>query len=205
MSKLEKRPNNLQSSALLQAVVQQVAEVERADGKEIVISTATGIYRATVALSCLVQPACGDTVLVARHEQQFIVLAIIGRTSDASLKLQLPRDTVIEVEGTLKMNAAAMHFTAEDMAFSAENLSLWTRGVKWIAHRFELAAHTLHQTAHNASLRARGYQRTIEGVESVQAGHIDMKADELMHLRATHAVLKTKELVKIDGKQIQVG
>ncbi len=205
MSKLGKSLNNSQSSALLQAIVQQVAEVERADGKEIVISTAAGIYRATVAPSCLVQPACGDTVLVARHEQQFIVLAIIGRSSDASLKLQLPRDTVIEVEGTLKVNAAAMHFTAPDMAFSAENLSLWTRGVKWIADRFELAAHTLHQTAHNASLRAKGYQRNIEGVESVQAGHIDMKADELMHLRATHAVIKTKELVKIDGKQIQVG
>jgi len=47
--------------------------------------------------------------------------------------------------------------------------------------------------------------RTVEDIDQLKAKKIDYAAETTMALRAEHAVVHAEELVKVDGKQIQMG
>jgi hypothetical protein len=192
-------------SRLMQAVVQHAGEVERVFDGTVVLSTAAGIQQATVALSCLVQPAIGDVVLVAPQDEQLYVLAVLHRSGSAPIQMRFQRDTQLQVAGALAIESSNMKLAAKTMEISAVDLNVWTRTANWVAEVFDCAARNLRQVAQSASLRTKAYQRHVEGMEVVRTGHLDMQAEQLMHLRASNTVVKAKELVKVDGKLIQVG
>ncbi|NJK32795.1 MAG: DUF3540 domain-containing protein, partial [Deltaproteobacteria bacterium] len=47
--------------------------------------------------------------------------------------------------------------------------------------------------------------RTISEIEIVQAGTLDHRAEQTLHLHAKQAVVHAEQLVKVDGGQIHLG
>jgi hypothetical protein len=180
------------------AVVQHAGEVERAQGSALVVSSAAGVQHARLAASCLLQPQVGDVVLIATHVNQPYVLAVLERVATGPAVLHVEGDARLSASGQLQLQAQALEITAERM-------SIWSRAANWVADAFDLAAERLRQSGGLVSLHARAYQRTVEEMELARAGHMDLRAKQLLHLQAEHTVMKSDELVKIDGKQIQVG
>jgi hypothetical protein len=193
-------------SVVTQAVVQAMGEVERNRGGHVVVSTGQGLLQARLAVSCLVQPECGDTVLVALRGGQAYVLAVLERSSDAPVAMQLPRSASLTVQGDLRLQATGtVSLQGEAVEAVAQRISLVGKAVHWLADTLESTASRIKQVAELWTVQARSHHRHIEDMEMVRAGHIDVRAEQVMHLNAEHTVVKSRELVKIDGKQIQVG
>lgn len=193
-------------SVVTQAVVQAMGEVERNRDGHVVVSTGQGLLQARLAVSCLVQPECGDTVLVALRGRQAYVLAVLERTGDAPVAMQLPRSASLAVQGDLRLQATGtVSLQGEAVEAVAQRISLVGKAVHWLADTLESTANRIKQVADLWTVQAKSHHRHVEDMEMVRAGHIDMRAEQVMHLNAEHAVVKSRELVKIDGKQIQVG
>ena len=191
--------------SITQGVIQKVGEVETAANGRVMVSTNTGIVQARLALSCLAQPIAGDTVMLAQQNGQAWVLALLHRPTDQALVLQTDRLTRLVVQDSLEVETKNLCFKAVETQISTESFNLKARSTQWAAHVMQIVAERLSQFSQNFSLYAKNYQRRIEEMELVRLGHLDQKVEGLAHLNAEHTVIKSKELVKIDGNQIQVG
>ncbi|MCM5680918.1 DUF3540 domain-containing protein [Schlegelella sp. S2-27] len=193
-------------SVVTQAIVQAMGEVERNREGHVAVSTGQGLLQARLAVSCLVQPECGDTVLVALRGRQAFVLAVLERASDVPIAMQLPRSASLSVQGDLRLEATGtVSLHGEAVEAVAQRISLVGKAVHWLADTLESTACRMKQIAELWTVQTKSHHRHVEDMEMVRAGHIDMRAEQVMHLNAEHTVMKSRELVKIDGKQIQVG
>ena len=68
-----------------------------------------------------------------------------------------------------------------------------------------LCSELVDVAAQRIGVRAEHSHRQIAGTEQVRCRHFDLKATELAHVRAQAALVKAKDLVKMDAKQIQIG
>ncbi|MCW7541344.1 DUF3540 domain-containing protein [Aquabacterium sp. A7-Y] len=213
-------------SGLTQGVIQQVGEVERVSESEpaqcrVTVSTPAGLRQAGLATSCLTVPAPGDVVLLAGWDEQLYVLAVLARGSAEPLVLRTERDTTWVVQGGLAVQASGavdlasagqLRLGADRLRLEAEQVDLLTgrlgivsRVAQWVAEVLETTATSLRQVSRTHTLQAQGYHRQVDELESARVGHVDLRAREMLNIQAQHTVIKSRELVKIDGKQIQVG
>ena len=192
-------------SSITQGVIQKVGEVETATDGRVMVSTSAGIVQARLALSCLAQPVAGDIVILAQQNGQAWVLALLSRATDQALVLQTDRATRLIVGDTLEIETQNLSLKAVQMEISTDNFNLKARSVQWLANALEIVSEHINQFSQSLNLRAKSYQRRIEDMELVRLGHLDQRVEGLAHMHAQHTVIKSKELVKIDGKQIQVG
>ncbi|AKJ31918.1 DUF3540 domain-containing protein [Caldimonas brevitalea] len=212
------------SSELTRGVIQQVGEVERPPEqaeRSMTVSTPSGLCRARLATSCLTLPAVGDVVLLASHGTNVYVLAVLARSSAEPLVLSSDRDTTWAVQGhlavratggvdlagaeQLRLKAGHLRMEAQRVDIVTDRLGVFSRFAQWVAERLETTATSLRQVSQTHTMHTKGYHRQVDELESVRAGHIDLRAREMLHIHAQHSVIKSRELVKIDGTQIQVG
>ena len=192
-------------SSITQGVIQKVGEVETATDGRVMVSTSAGIVQARLALSCLAQPVAGDIVILTQQNGQAWVLALLSRATDQALVLQTDRATRLIVGDTLEIETQNLSLKAVQMEISTDNFNLKARSAQWLANALEIVSEHINQFSQSLNLRAKSYQRRIEDMELVRLGHLDQRVEGLAHMHAQHTVIKSKELVKIDGKQIQVG
>lgn len=214
--------NETCAAELTQGIIQSVGEVERCEKtRTVVVSTPQGILRAHTAVSCLIQPACGDVVLVAQHATRTYILSVLERPENSVLNIQLAGNVTLSVEGELSLQATngllldggssarlradKVGISGDEIEMTAPRISVAATALNWLADTLESSARVIKQTSQLWSAQARTHQRQVEDIELVRVGSLDLRAKELINIGATHTIVKSRELVKIDGKQIQVG
>ncbi|HET7774416.1 MAG TPA: DUF3540 domain-containing protein [Burkholderiaceae bacterium] len=193
-------------------VIQHVGEVERDGADALTVSVSGRLVRARVAASCLLQPAAADVVLVAGtgaaadEPGAFWVVAVLQRAEPhAAATLALPDSTRLQAAAALSIDSPQLQLNAGRLDMVADELSVTARLSRWLADSLETIVRRLRQSADEHVQHARNSSRQVDELDMQRVGHLDLRARELMHLHSTHAIIKSQELVKIDGKQIQVG
>jgi hypothetical protein len=162
------------------------------DGRRARVATRSGERWTDVAASCLVSPATGDRVLVARSGEEAYVLAVLKQSRDGEARLVFDGDVSIEVpRGRLRLA-----FSALDLVGSA--ITSKTKSVRFVTEAFDTVAGRIYQ-------RAVNFLRRTDELDRVEARNIDRRAEHLLHLHAETAVTTAEHLVKIDGSQVHVG
>lgn len=170
------------------------------------------VHRAT---SCLLQPQIGDRVacLFDQTAEQGWLLAVLERKHrGAALQLSVEGDLELAVGGRwqvrtaeldveadsaqLKTNEARMRF--DTLKLVGRVMQNTVQQVRWVGQ--ELVAVVDRWVQH-----AKSHQRHTEGMEQVCAGHMEMQARGLMHVKAPHVLTEGGELVKTRGSQIHFG
>ncbi|MCZ7684357.1 MAG: DUF3540 domain-containing protein [Sandaracinaceae bacterium] len=173
------------------------------------------------AASCLLAPAAGDTVLVARTGGRAYVLAVLERESD---------ERAIEVEGDLHLRSrgGAVTIEAEDDPPAPGARRAGDRGpnahprgragelgrgqrarplrapllestrMKQVASLSEVVVESVKETL------GRAYRSIREG-EHVEAGSMTLSVKNLLRSHADTAIVTADKLVKLDGDQIHLG
>ena len=180
-------------------------EVERVDATTAVVSTHDGLVRARIALSCLVRPEPGDRVKVERCGDVEYVMAVLERDSIAPIVVNVARGVTISVDGELTLEARRLSLRGEAIDIAGERVDVVARALRWVADTLDSSARLVSQVSDRWSTRARSHDRQVEDLELVRVGHLDLRAEHLMQLRAQHTIMQSRELTKIDAKQIQVG
>jgi hypothetical protein len=170
-------------------------------------------FRAERALSCLVEPRVGDLVLVNSAEEGAYVLSILGRSSRGDVRLVVQGDAELSATGKLaiasdtklELRAPVLEVHATDGALFIERLSYWGTRVQALLGQVRLCASSVDSVVDRVSEHVKQAFRTVHGLEQLRAGRIDYRAEEDVCVRGENAVITTRNLAKIDGKQIHIG
>mgnify|MGYP000853326555 CR=1 FL=1 len=206
---------------------QAVGTVVARDGADVApwrIRTADGTLDARRAVSCLVEPAVDDTVLLAQLPTgECYVLAVLERPEASAgttlsvqgdLRVAVPggafsvaaRESVeLAAGGEVSVAAGRVNVNAVDGNVSLSRLSLLAGLVRGEAESVRVVAATLDSAIGRLTERLGRVYRTVEESEHLRAKHIDYRAKEHMTLHAEAALVSAQELVKVDADQIHLG
>jgi hypothetical protein len=197
--------NALTPIAPLAGAQTEAARVAAREGEGFTILRDGAPEAALRALSCLVEPAPGDLVLVGRAEGQAFILAVLARRSDAPMRLALPDGATIASQGRLALDAAAIDMTAATTTVTTRSLDVTAGRTGASLGRVSLLAEAIETLAQRIVGRFRRSLRIVEDSETLRARDIDQRASGHMHLRGDAVTLQGGALVKLRGEQIHLG
>jgi len=188
------------------------------------IGTAVGELRVRRALSCLVWPEVGDRVLtsVGLTDEPFLI-AVLERHSGTPLRLVFPGETKVEVaagggmsleaDGPLTFGSrTGVSLDGPEMVLRGGSLTLAARRLSVIAREAvaslrvsRLIGDLIEATAESLHLRLDRSRRTVRDLDQVQAGSLELRAEQMAYLQSETLIATAQRLVKIDGEQIHLG
>jgi hypothetical protein len=184
------------------------------------------VERALRADSCLIEPDCGDTVLVCNGgamgaNTASYILAVLVRAEAASASLILPGGVALNTDrGNLQVNAVRVELNASDsVALEAPTIAMSGLSGKLKFHRLTSSiqevqasfgvvntlAQSVTSTIGRLVQKTRDSFRWTENVDETRAGRMRLQVEERFHLKAKHATLLAEGQVKIDGAKIDLG
>jgi hypothetical protein len=157
------------------------------DGRGCLVSAEGHLHEAQRAPSCLIDLLPGDRVALWLDEDATLyVLAVLARSDAAAaepLRISAP-------EG-LSLDTGRLEVTADELRGR-------TRSLHWVSQ-------FVHQVADSLHLLAERSFRHVRTIDQQRCGHLDIAADQLIHARAQHTLIASRQLSRVDGKQIQLG
>ncbi|WP_039056539.1 DUF3540 domain-containing protein [Enterobacter sp. Bisph1] len=157
------------------------------------------------AVSCVIAPQAGDTVLISAVDNQMWLLAVLERGNNDATELSVPGDLRIASQGALTLSSEALNVSAakgdchiSEMTYSGDKISAWVTLSRVVGKRAESVWQTVTQLSHNLF-------RTTRQTEQVRAGQLDMKAEDYLRMHAHNTVITSKAITKVDSEQIHMG
>lgn len=184
------------------------------------------LERALRAESCLIEPDCGDTVLVCKGgamgaNAASYILAVLVRAEPAGAALILPGGVALHTEhGALQVDAARIGLNASDsvavqaprIAMEAVNGELafhhLSSSIQELRARFGIVstmAQNVTSTIGRLVQKTRDSFRWTENVDETRAGRMRMQVEERLHVSAKHATVLAEGQLKFDGEKIDIG
>ncbi|TNL11217.1 hypothetical protein CYD30_08105 [Kosakonia cowanii] len=158
------------------------------------------------AVSCVIAPQAGDTVLISAVDNQMWLLAVLERQNPASAaELSVQGDLHIASQGALSLSSEALNISAakgechiSEMNYSGDKISAWVSLSRIVGKRAESVWQTVTQISQQLF-------RTTRQMEHVRAGQLDMKAEDYLRMHAQNTVITSKAITKVDSEQIHMG
>lgn len=214
---------NLAADIRKSEVLQELGVVTHVAGADLGIRAGANTYTAGRAKSCLVEPAPGDTVLVAvASSGRAWVLAVLEGEPGAGTRLAVEGNLDVRLdEGRFSVTApegvgivsgkdvsvvsGKVQVNAVEGGVVLERMSFFARVVHSEVEKLKSFATTIDRVAERVTERVKRSYRTVEELDRVHARQIDYAAEQVMSLKAKHAVVTAEQLVKVDGEQIHMG
>ena len=187
------------------------------------IQSQAGLFVATRAFSCIVQPQAGDRVMYSRDDkQQCYILAIIERPVETQTTLAFDGDVCMQSRNgkvslaakqgidlasseKLTMVAEEVDLVSKKGVFNIESVTSVGEHFNSNIKRVKMFAHSIDTVADRVSQHLKNSFRLIEGVDQTKAGEILTTVKNLFSLRSRQAAVLAKQDVKIDGERIHMG
>ncbi|MEC7525292.1 MAG: DUF3540 domain-containing protein [Myxococcota bacterium] len=204
------------------AVTQELGRVREHEGG-LTVETEAGTFSARRAASCLLAPATGDQVLLARPERGVcFVLAVLVRAEperaavvevDApAMHLRAPRVEVLAKEGMRLISQEKIALVAQRFALDAregrvsiQRLALEGREVLARADVLDGVFGAIETAAERLTQRLGRSYRFVEDTDSTHAHDVEVRAAQSFVTRAKDAVHHARRLFKADGEQVHIG
>ena len=191
-----------------------VGVVVDADADGFTVRSGAVRARGRRAASCLLEPAAGDTVACLQvAPDELWVLAVLQREEGVPNVLRCRGATRLQVD------AGALTVTAPALALRTESFSLDARESKVVSDHAQLLVNKLHVIGSTVKLIgsalstvfdrvthfSKSHLRTTEGLDRVQATHVECEAEQLARVSSQHLLLNGQSLIKARGGQIHFG
>lgn len=185
------------------------------------VETSFGTVLAVRAISCLVEPAAGDKVLLSVDMAgAAYVLSVLESASPVTLAVD--GDTRLAVRGGSLTVAADQdlnlscpgEFTAASSQISVhasrgnaviERMSFMGQVLKTQFKRMRCVAQSMDQVFRRFTMRAQESSRFVKEHDEVQAGSQRVLVDDLCALHAKNHSMMAEEQVVINAEQIHMG
>ena len=170
--------------------------------------------RASRAVSCLLEPAPGDSVACLRVAPDEVwIVAVLHREDGIANVLSCTGDTQLKVsEGALKITAATLALQSGQLNVVSKNTQVTTetaqlvgKQLRIIGTAIKVVGSVMSTVMDRVNHFSKHYLRTTDGIDRVSATHIECEAQQLMRLDAEHTLVSGAQLVKARGAQIHFG
>jgi hypothetical protein len=182
-----------------------------------------GIVYARRAASCLIEPAVGDSVLVAGDlEGDIFVIAVLEQkdasatkiTVEGDLHLGVPkgRFSVVSAQGVDLVSAGDIAMTSTELAVHSDKARVFFDQLSYVGRKvlaqagaFKFVGEMFDTIAGRISQKVKRSYKIVEEIDQVRSNQIDYRAEKNMNLKGQNALVTADELVKIEGDQIHLG
>ncbi len=217
---------DIASAALAVTFIGEVVAGDHAAGYQ--VAAGARPLAARRAPSCLLEPAIGDRVACWRGAESpcevenaaVYIVAVLSRATLAQARLSIAGDVELATpSGRLRLSAHdAVEIQAASCTVDVGAITLRTRALALVAATVEsvmaackatygelqVVGTTCATVFTRESHHSQSHQRSVEGVDRLDAQVIDHEAHELMNLRGKN-VLTNGSLVKMQSAQIHLG
>lgn len=184
-------------------------------GRTVMVVTSFGEIEAKRAVSCLVRPEEGDSVLLSVDIEGGVwVLSVLVRAGTSPTALELEGDSVLQVNGgsltvapetELNCITGKAALQSGEVEVAASSISLTARLLTSNIERVKKVAGTVDDISREFTRRVNNYFRFTKEHEDCQAESRRQLVDETMTIHSKNTVIVSEEHVKIDGELIHMG
>lgn len=200
----------------------EMATIQGGFGREFMVQSTRGAYRATLAFSCLVKPEIGDSVLVNAGDKESHILAIIDRPTNKDITMAFQGDVSMQaksgkidlvsheevgltsakkinmVSTELGINTAKANVQATELSVSGDKVVSRWRDVHSFSSAMNMITERLIQRIKNSF-------KTVEGVDQLTSQNYLQTVGKTMSVRSRDSVITARKDMKIDGERIHMG
>ncbi|MFZ5427976.1 MAG: DUF3540 domain-containing protein [Thermodesulfobacteriota bacterium] len=185
------------------------------------VETSFAEVEAARAVSCLVEPACGDKVLLAvdlsggawilsvLESAGTVNLAVDGdarlSARGGTLTIASDRDVSLACPGAISAVSGELSVHASSCSAVIEKASLAGRALRTQFKRVRQAAASVDQMFRRFTQRSQESSRFVKEHDEVQAGSRRVLVEELCALHARNHSMMAEEHVVINADQIHMG
>lgn len=189
----------------------------------VVVTSADGALRVVAgdveadvrrAASCLLVPEAGDTVVCAQlAPAELWVLSVLEREAGSTRVLHSQGPTQLLVEGgEFELTSEAIALKSERFLLASpqaevinDDLTFVGQKVRMVAGAVRVVGATLSTVFDRVTAFSKQYLRTTDGLDRVNADHVELEAEQLLRVSGEHALIDGEKLVKARGGQIHFG
>jgi hypothetical protein len=197
--------------------------VMRRENDGVTIDSEYGELFARRAVSCLVEPAVGDRVLVAGDlNEDLFVIAVLEQgnvsatriTVAGDLHLGVPngRFSIVSAQGVDLVSAGDISLTSSELSVRSDKGHIFFDQLSYIGRKvmaqamvFKFVGEIFDTVAERITQKVKRSYRIVEEIDQVRSNQIDYRAEKNMSLKGQNALITADELVKIEGDQIHLG
>jgi hypothetical protein len=201
----------------------EVATVIDVEDAEITVRSSGSERRAQRAASCLVAPAAGDEVaLVITGDRRAFVIAVLVNAQERAVEISSDGDLSISARGgscriaaservelhaeaAMSLASKALSLRAVEGSILLSKLTVLASSVLAHSDTVRVATAAFDSVCERVSQTARVWQRKVEELDRLRAGHADYRTEKEMCLRAENFLVGARELAKLDAEQIHIG
>jgi hypothetical protein len=178
------------------------------------VQEGTSTRRMRRALSCLLVPEVGDAVacLPAHESAGGWIVAVLERGVPAPQRLRVEGDLALEVSGRWSAQAQAVELRTDSLSVDAGTVRTRFDVLRSVGRLMEATVsctrwvgQELTAVVDRWSQHSQSSHRHVEGMDRAQAGHMELRAQGVMHTHAAHVLTEGEALVKTRGSQIHFG
>ena len=206
------RLTHTDAAVLADVATQRVSVVLRVDAACSVVADGARTRALARAASCALEPEPGDRVAwLDLGERGGFVCAVLERAAASPQRWSTPGGVAWHTP-SLSVQAQQVQVDAADMAVRTQRASIVFdalqsvgRALTLTAQHVRLVGEELSTVFHRVVQHAQHHTRSVEGMDRLQAGTIDHRADTLLNLQAENVLANGDRLVKVRGAQIHLG
>lgn len=161
-------------------------------------------FAARRATSCLVEPQAGDRVWFVSEAEHFVI-AVLDRPQQGATRLSVAGDVELRASGKLALRSESLELEARNGQVMFERCAAWLGKLQANLRETSIVGRLLELVVDRVTQASKQSVRSIAELDHVQAGAIDYRASESLHVHAKHALVRAEQLVKMDADQIHLG
>lgn len=158
------------------------------------------LQRAIKAVSCVIEPQIGDTVLLfAEYDDRNYILSVLSRETESPAEMIFDKGVSIKSpEGEMRIEAkqAVVNINRTFVAGS-------TLCAKW--DKVKTAAKSIETSADRWIQRLIRSYRFVDEFEESKIGRLRYLVKEMCSIKSKRTAITSEETVKIDGSKIMLG
>ncbi|MEM7448917.1 MAG: DUF3540 domain-containing protein [Myxococcota bacterium] len=205
-------PAEVSTAVAMQNVLRIGRVLRRSDAGYLVERDGEVVGGATRAVSCLVEPVSGDEVLCVTVDDRIVIIAVIA-TSAPQVQVGADAEMVFGTSSRpLQVVSSTLQLAAQDLSFDGHKAEFRSEVTRVCSERLELRARFVHligdlveAVSRQVVQTAESVFRTVVGKETLRAGALEFRAQQTARLDAEMTSVTARNLVHVDGAQVQVG
>jgi hypothetical protein len=200
----------------------ELAIIQGGFANDYMVMSEQGVFRASKAYSCLVQPLPGDKVLISSSGNEHYVLAIIERLDTNNMTLAFPGDVKLEAKvGAINLisseqisltSASKTQLTSTEIGVTTAKMNIQATecsviGDKALSRWREVNSFSqaMNLVTERLTQRIKNSFKTVEGLDQQTSLNFLQTIGKTLSIRSRDAVITARKDVKIDGERIHMG
>lgn len=178
------------------------------------VTTSSGLIRATQAFSCLIQPVLGDKVLLQQVGDQWYLLAILERQQSLPMQLNAKHGLNINLGGKdcQWQNAGHWQLNAETTKIQTQYAEMTTQTAQVRGHQltqhWQQVRNLIQDLWHSGQTVWQQVRQSVSKVDEVDqkdCGHQIQRVRGSMTLHSEQGSITSSKDLRIDAERIHMG